>query len=43
MFLVFFTSFAINKNIIQIDLTKLIQIFKQQVVYVMLSIDKIVD
>ena len=38
-----FSNFIVNKNIIQIHLTKMINVFKQQIIHVMLSIDRIID
>ena len=38
MSFMFFSNFVINKNIVQIYLTKIINIFEQQIVYIMLLI-----
>ena len=42
VFDIFFASFVIKKNIIEINLNKVIKIFKKNVIYVILIIDKLI-
>ena len=43
MFNVSFTSFVVNKNVVQIILHKIVDVILQNVVYVMLIINEFVD
>ena len=42
VFDMFFANLIVNKNIIEINLNKVVKIFKENVVHVMLIIDKLI-
>ena len=42
MFNIFFTNFIINQNIIKVNLSKVVKIFKENVVHVILIINKLI-
>ena len=43
MFLMFFFNFVVNENVVQINLNKLVNEFKEYIVYILLLIDEIVN